>query len=215
MIKKLLFILFGCINIAIFYGQNNSYQHLDTLVMTFVKELQSQNIDTICIYQDYCIGCRYSYENEDDKCSFSSIFIPTYILWYKQGKTFLTKKDNCFDYSTIEIDSVTIWKLFIKHKKKIKKEKVKLFEYLVYREGKKQKFFMLIDHSMRQNFQMIIDGDTTILKFDDFDLKKEDSGYTNINYQHNQNLKGKKIVDELKKLVLYIEQKKILIKNRR
>jgi hypothetical protein len=184
--------------------------------MNFVKELQFQNIDTICIYEDYYVGYIYVNEDENDRCSFSlSYFIPTYILWHKQGKTFLTKKDNCFDYSTIELDSSAIWKLFLKHKKEIKKEKVKMFEYFVFIKGIEEKSFILRDHTRHRNFQMIINGDITRLKFEDSKLEKESDGHTNINYQHNQNLKGKKVVDELSRLKQYVEQEKLLTKNRR
>jgi hypothetical protein len=54
-----------------------------------------------------------------------------------------------------------------------------------------------------------------VLNFDEFDLEREYDGNININYSHNQNLKSKRIIDELRKIVQHIENEKLLIKNRR
>ncbi|MDR0798996.1 MAG: hypothetical protein LBN18_04460 [Dysgonamonadaceae bacterium] len=201
--------------VPISYGQNTSYQYLDTLVTDYVKKLQSQNIDTICVYKDYCVGCVYSIKDEADRCAYSSIFIPTYILWINQGKTFLSKKDNCFDYSTIEIDSTALWKIFFKNQKRIKKEKVKFFEYIVYENKKKEVYSIMADHSQHHDFEMIIKGESIVMKFDEFNLQKQSDAEYNINYEHNKNLKGKMIVDELEKLTQEIEKRKLLEKKRR
>jgi hypothetical protein len=136
-------------------------------------------------------------------------------LWIKQGKTFLSKKDNCFDYSTIEIDSTALWKIFFKNKKHIRKEKVKIFEYVVYENKKKEVYFMMRDHSHHRDFEIIVNTDTVKMEFDDFDLQKHSNKEVNMNYEHNNNLKGKLIVDELEKLTQEIETNKLLEKKRR
>jgi hypothetical protein len=184
-------------------------------VTNYVKELQSQNIDTICVYKDYCIGCIYPIKNETDGCDYFSIYVPTYILWIKQGKTFLSKKDNCFDYFTIEIDSISLWKIFFKNKKHIEKEKVKPFEYIIYKKNKKEVYGISIDHSRHRDFEMIVNDNNIVMKFDEFDLQEKSSGETNINYEHNKNLYGQLIICELKNLVQYIEKEKLLTKNSR
>jgi hypothetical protein len=216
MITKIkLFIILSVSFISVSYGQNTTYQHLDTLVNDYVKKLQANNIDTICIYKNYCVGCVYIFDNENDRCNYSSIYMPTYILWYKQGTTYLTKKDNCFDYSTIQINSIGLWKLFFKNKQHIQKEKVKLFEYISHENHKKEKYFIMRDHSNHQDFKMLIKEEIIALNFDEFDLEKECDEHKNINYLHNKNLKGKIIIDELENLTQKIEKEKLLIKNRR
>jgi hypothetical protein len=212
---KLLIILFVLIA-KVSYSQDTSYQYLDILVSDFIEELQANHIDTVCIYKDYCVGCVHVFDTENDRCDYSSIYIPTYILWLNQGKFFLTKKDNCFDYSIIEINfSYYVWKLFFKNKKRIRKEKVKPFEYTVIDDKKKEKHLIMMDHSKHRDFKMIVNGNITALNFDEFDLEKEYDGSTNINYLHNQNLKGKEIIDELRRIVQHIENEKLLAKNRR
>ena len=213
--KIKLFIILLAFITKISYAQNTSYQHLDTLVTNFVKELQVNHIDTICIYKNYCVGCIHIFDNETDKCNYSSIFIPTYILWLNQGKIFLSKKDNCFDYSTIEIDSTSLWKIFFAYKNQIKKEKVKPFEYVICENHKKNVYFMSVDHSNHQDFKMIINNNIIGMNFDEFNLKKEHDGNLNINYLHNLNLKGRKVIDELRQLVQGIENKQLLTKSRR
>jgi len=197
------------------HAQNTSYQHLDTLVNDFVKELQANYIDTICIFRNYCVGCIHVFDNDNDKCNYSSIYIPTYIIWLKQGRTFLTQKDNCFDYSTIEIDSIFLWNFFFKNQNYIKKEKVKPFEYITCENHKKKVYSVLIDHSKNQDFKMIINKRVLDMHFNEFDLKEEYDGSININYLYNQKLKSKKIVDELTQFVQNIEDKQRLTKSKR
>jgi hypothetical protein len=213
--KVFLLNLFLLLFSFILYGQNSSYEYLDTLTTNYVKGLQSQNIDTICIYKDYCVGCVYPINEESDRCYYPSIYISTYILWIKQGKTFLTKKDNCFDYSTIKIDSTAMWKIFFKYKIRIKKEKVKPFEYIVYKNKKKEIYGISIDHSTHRDFEIIVSGNHTTMNFDDFDLQKSHNGEININYEHNKNLKGQLIVSELEKLTQEIKERELLEKHRR
>ncbi|MDR0834813.1 MAG: hypothetical protein LBN93_11660 [Candidatus Symbiothrix sp.] len=208
----LLTTLFTLLLCPISYGQSNSHEHLDTLVINYVKDLQSQNIDTICIYKDYCIGCVNPINEDVNRCAYSSIFVPTHIIWLKQGKTFLSKKDNCFDYSTIEIDSTALWKIFFQNEQRIKKEKVKSFEYIVYENKKKKVYGISIDHSEHRDFEMIVNDNVVVMKFDDFDLKKQSNGEYNINYRHNKRLKGKIIVDELETLTKEVEDKHLLKK---
>jgi hypothetical protein len=76
LLLTLIFLLFSFIS----SGQNNSYEYLDTLVTNYVKELQSQNIDTICIYKDYCVGCVYPINDEIDRCAYLYIREQSYPL---------------------------------------------------------------------------------------------------------------------------------------
>jgi hypothetical protein len=161
------------------HSQDTSYQYLDTLVSEFVKELQLNNIDAICIYKKYCVGCMHVAENKNDICDHFSTYVPTYILWLYQGKTFITKKDNCFDYSTIEIDSIFLWKIFFTYKNQIKEEKIKPFEYVVYENMNKETYFIMRDHSDHQYFKIIIDEEVIVFNFDEFDFKKEIDGCLN------------------------------------
>ena len=196
-------------------AQDTSSEHLDSLVDDFVTELQVKNIDTICIFRDYCVGYYYSYNNEEDLCNDKDI-VQTYILWLEQGKTFLTKKDNCFDYSTIEIDSVSLWNYFLKNQQYIEKEEVKRFnEHIVYENHKKVIVFDMIDHSCRQDFKMIINKRIIRKHFNESDLQEKQGNNINMNYSYNQNLKSKKMIDELKQLTRKVEDERRLSKTRR
>jgi len=185
--------------------------------MDYIKELQLRNIDTICIYKDYYLGYDKFVNYQEDSITYICFQpISSYILWIEQKKTFLKKIDNCFDYSIIRLDSISLWKIFFSYKNLIKKEKVKPFEYLVYKNKKKEIGVISIDHSRYLDFKFIIDKDTISMEFDEFDLQKHNgSKYNNINYLYNQRLKSKKIIDELERLVLHIEEEKLFIKSKR
>jgi hypothetical protein len=85
-------------------GQNTTTDHLDSLVAKCIVQLKSNGIDSILIFQDYWPGSEVVIkDNKENRCH-ATIYMPTYILWTKNGTSYLTKKDNCFDYSTIEIN---------------------------------------------------------------------------------------------------------------
>lgn len=198
------------------YGQNTSYDEVDTLVTDFLEQLNSGKVDTICIYEDYFIGGSLPVNDDQDGCEY--LYATTYILWLKQGKTFLSKKDNCFNYSTLEISSPHMWDIFFRDQTNIKNEKVRPFQTVYYEKGKKIVATTVIDHSEHQNIRMIVGYDTTMMAFDSFDFQQQsafgDKKEININYEHNNNLKGKQFLDELVQTVKDIEKKKLLTKTR-
>ncbi|GHV57988.1 hypothetical protein FACS1894182_08420 [Bacteroidia bacterium] len=71
------------------------------------------------------------------------------------------------------------------------------------------------DDRISENITRYIKGESIVMKFDEFNLQKQSDVEYNINYEHNKNLKGKMIVDELEKLTQEIEKRKLLEKNRR
>jgi hypothetical protein len=201
------------------YAQNTSYEHLDTLINEYVKELHIKDVDTVLIYEDYFIGSWMIDKGDSNRCVFRGIYVPTYIIWLKNGKTFLSKKDNCFDYSIIEIDSPQFWNIFFTNYNIIKKEVVEPFQFISYDKNEKVVSTMYIDHSGHKNFKMIIGSDTTAMEFSSFIMQKQigrlDETKININYEHNKNLKGRLFIENINNLVQEIENKKSLNKTRR
>jgi hypothetical protein len=183
----ILFILIASFKIA--SGQTAS-EYLDTLVNNYVIELKTKNIDTICIYQDYCVGCLYTWKKDEDKCNFTGLFIPTYIFWADKGQTFMTKRDNCFDYSVIKVSNDSIWTFFFTNQDTIRKEEIKIPQYIEIKNGKEEVYSSTIDHSYHQAIKVIVRQDILIDKdIDNYYLTKEVGfrGQKNINYDYNIN----------------------------
>jgi hypothetical protein len=178
----------------------------------FLIELRQQKIDTICQFDDYSVGY-YRVFNENDKKDYCD-FEPTYIFWKDNGKTFLTKKDSCFEYLIIEVEADKIWRIYFDNKKLIQNEKVKEFQFIEMQNGKKNIQTIIIDHSHHQNFKFIIKNEIVEKKFDDFDIQNSNEDRNerliNINYEHNLNLKSKKLIDEINALIL--ENEKLLLR---
>ena len=129
---------------------------VDLLANKFIITLKAKNIDTVCIYQSYCIGCVYNFKDKD-RCNFKGlVYLPTYILWLDNGKTFMTKKDNCFDYSTIEIQKDGFWNFYFRNQDTIKKETIKEPQFKVIENGQEKIHSSFIDHSHHQNIKIII-----------------------------------------------------------
>ena len=186
---RLILFLISFASYTAVHGQTSS-EHLDTLVGTYVDELRAKNIDTICIYQDYCVGCIYNWKKREDECDFQGLFVSTYILWLDKGKTFMTKKDNCFDYSAIEIPTDSIWSFYLNNQDTIKLEELKIPQYFELKNGKQELFCSTVDHSYHQAIKIIVGQNTIIDKdLDDYYLSKDVgfSGRKNINYEYNIN----------------------------
>ena len=172
----------------------------------FLKELKLKKIDTICTFIDYSVGSIQIFnKNEEDKyCELDYDNLPTFILWKENGKTFLTKTDNCFKYSTLEINAEKIWQCYFENEKIIKTEKVKSFQFVEIKNGKKRILNSMVDHSHHQKFKIIAKNEIIEKHFDDFDLKKtaQNGNEININYKNNIYLKSKKLIDKISNIVL-------------
>ena len=207
--KQILF-LFLSFTIYIGNAQTNSEATIDQLVSNYIKELQSRKIDIICVYEDYCIGCvdTYDYASfKKDLCLEDFPNYPIYIFWKENGNTYLDKISVCFEYSKT-ISENTFWDVYFLNEKIIKNEIVKTYEYETFENSKKVTYKISVDHSGHQNFKFIIKDKITTKEFDSFDLTKIgwDSSKSNINYEHNINLKSKLIIDILEKITSEAEK---------
>jgi hypothetical protein len=216
--KKLIMLLFMVCNSI--YSQDTSIEHLNDLVINFTKKLTEQKIDTICVYEEYSTGGSLLVSLEDAEidepiCDSKGTYIPTYILWKQFGKTYITKLDNCFNFSTMTIDGEKLWYEVFKNKSLIKKERVKSFEYVVQENGKKVTYTKAEVHSNFKNFKLILGQEIIEQRFNSYQLQEKDNDYEaeinhNVNYEYNNSLKSKDLIDLLHKIVLKIESGKEL-----
>jgi len=206
MTKKIL-ILFTLFLTFLGNAQTNQKVSIDQLVLNFIKELQSQKIDSICVYESYCVGYIMTYDeplnNDKETCIDDLINDPVYIFWKEKGKTFLTKINYCWEFSKIDISKDNFWNLYFSDKKIIQNEKVKPYESETFVNSKKVKHTIIVDHSCHQNFRFLVKGKTVEKRFDDFALQEKDDNSEgfNINYHHNIDLKSKLIIDTLGNIV--------------
>jgi hypothetical protein len=176
-------------------GQTST-ENLDTLVKRYITVLNAKGVDTLFIYEDYCVGCVYTSKIDEDKCNFEGIFIPTYIFWMDKGQTFMTKKDNCFDYSIIKVPNNSIWQFFFANLVTLEREEIKIPQYIEIKNGKKETYSSFVDHSWRQGITVLIGQDTIIKKhLDDYYFIREigSEQHKNINYSYNINSSLKKL----------------------
>ena len=191
---------------------------VNLLANKFIITLKAKNIDTVCIYQSYCIGCIYNFKDKD-RCNFKGlVYLPTYILWLDNGKTFMTKKDNCFDYSTIEIQKDGFWNFYFINQETIKKETIKEPQFKVIENGQEKIHSSFIDHSHHQNIKIIIQQNITIDKdLDEYFFEKEIGieKNENINYDYNVNSNLNKLADLISITIKDETKKQKLLKTRR
>jgi hypothetical protein len=180
------------------FSQSNSINKLDSITESYIAKLREKRIDTIAVYSTYATGVApVTYATEDemkDLCSAEyGILKSVYIFWKFNNQTFITKKDNCFDYKIIEIDAENLWIDYFKNVKTISNEKAKGFQV--------GNGFLMVDHSEYYSFKFITGKKVTTQNFDAFNFLPEEE-YTknprkNLNYEFNQNLKSKIIMDKL------------------
>jgi len=215
--KRCIIIFFLLLSIKTTYGQKSD-ELLNVHVKKHISDLNTKGIDTVCIYQAYCVGCLYRWENEEDECEFEGIFISTYIFWIENGHSFMTKKDNCFDYSTQKIQNDSIWQFFFRNRDTIVKEEIKMPQFIEVKEGKEKIYSSSISHSRFQQIQIIVGRDTIINKeLDDYHFSKEVGTLhqKNINYDYNINSQLKNFQLLISRSIKSATQKQKLIKTRR
>lgn len=197
-------------------SQSISNENLDKLVSNFTQKLLDKNINTICIYESYCVGCEITFDDTNQElCIDEAENQPVFIFWEDNGKTFINKINRCYEYLDIEIPNDDFWKIYFKNSKIIEKEKIKNFEFVENKKGKKTTFSISVDHSYHQNFKFIVNNKTISKYFDEFDLSKESNALYNINYTHNNRLISKQIIDTLEKSCRNIKESQYkIIKNR-
>ncbi|MBE8727088.1 hypothetical protein [Flavobacterium hungaricum] len=97
-------------------SQTNTKLNIDDLVSNYIKELQSRKIDTISVYESYCVGCVMTFDsplNDDaEKCIDDLTNSPVFIFWKEKEKTFLSKANYCYEYSKILIRNDNFWQIY-------------------------------------------------------------------------------------------------------
>jgi hypothetical protein len=182
-------LVFFCLLLSVYGNAQNTHDQLDSVVTRFVDKLHRDDIDTICVYQNYFLGGYVRVVK--GVCSFD----PAYILWKKKGKTWLTKVDICYQYETVNVKADSVWNTFIENKDSIKEEVVLPFQL---KGGARQ----ISDHEMTQKFKIAVGDETLTCSFWGGDMREKNyQGELNINYKHNMDLKGKKIIDLLDRLI--------------
>lgn len=169
----------------------------------FLNELKLQKIDTICVFEKYATGFNQFDDEEYINCQYDFENVPTYLFWIQNGKTFFTKKDTCYEYSTIQIDAENVWQTYFENKKIIISEKVKEFQYEEIEKNKKVIILTTVTASdyLCQNFKLIVNNEKIEKKFTDLTLKKNYEELQNINYQYNNSLKSKVLLDLFNALI--------------
>jgi hypothetical protein len=168
------------------YGQLSQPQ-LDSLVNNYTQNLKAKGIDTVFIYNEYCIGCLFQPVNGSNLCAENFSSLPTYIFWKDLGKTFATRKDICFDYTTQAIADDSFWKYFFSNKAKIKKEELKIPQYVEIENDKKNVRSIAIEHSIYFSIIVYNSKDSVIKNINSFYFTKElgPNEELNINYENN------------------------------
>lgn len=117
--------------------------------------LRAAGVDTACVYQSYCVGCRSYYAPDDTSCyNTKELFISTYLFWQKAGRYYGQQLDNCSVGRSRQLPTAMFWPYFLAHRQQIKKEAIK--EFVNFNHGMVASFdFYLQQDTVSQYFKPI------------------------------------------------------------
>src|SRR5262245_26667069 len=101
-------------------AQNVSSVRFDTLVNQFVNKLKAEQVDTICIYENYLPSCLLPVKEHDSCDQLFGFHVG--ILWLKDGQAYMTKKFGCTNYPVTKIDAHFAWNYLFSNWSTIREE---------------------------------------------------------------------------------------------
>lgn len=184
-------LIFSLIFSSICFGQNTF--SIERQLTDFKLSLQQQDVDTFLVYFRPCPGGA-----RPDTCNHFDVH---YLFWRQDGATYFRRFDGCGTYQTIVLDTLNPLEYYLKYKKQIDVETIKIPTYIQSRRGNTQTAVSLtVDHCCFDELTFYLKGKRTFKSSSDFDLnfEKFDNGKVNMYYKYNQNTKLKGLVDQLK-----------------
>lgn len=153
----------------------------------YILKLQENGIDTIASIKHDCVGCFRIVDLEKNCEDFNGA---SYIFWKQNGKTYITKRDDCFDYPKIKVSKDDFWDFYFTNASSIAQEKIKYPQYIINKDGNDKKYSMDKSHYFFD--KIIIYAKPTphhLNKLPDyyFEEKIKEGNYKNINYEYNLN----------------------------
>lgn len=119
---RILILFIFCFSLIV-NGQTNKEVKIGKLTTDFIKDLQARKIDTICVYENYCVG--EGIKTYEPSLLQSQAFCmedfpnnPVYIFWKENGKNYLTKINTCFEYSKTILLTNDFWNIYFQMKRR-------------------------------------------------------------------------------------------------
>lgn len=183
---KLIFLFLSFLSFA----QNDNELSRHKTVNEFVESLVQRKIDTICDYEVFTEKTDAMYTQ--------------YVFWRENGKTKIKKLELEHNYKLVQADADEIWKNLLENKNVIQSEKVQSFSYVENNEIQE----VISQGNHFREFNLLTNGKMVKFWTSSYDFQKNDRfggrKVENLYYDHNNNLKGKFVLDQfeifLKKL---------------
>lgn len=176
------FIIILVISFFNIYGQKINLSD-DENVNKHISALVNQKVDTICYYED------------------QSSITNSYVIWKKNGVTKCCRFKEYKKATEEIIEANKFWQYYFNNKNIIRAEKLMPFEYKSIQKGKSvvedvinesDGYLDIYNNGVAETHLWL--SEYYLLKSDRIDNKAR----TNINYEHNKNLKRTVLVDILK-----------------
>lgn len=156
--------------------------------------LRTVGIDTFIVFKNYFPGSYHCLTLDSDASedeilkAFCEKADAVYVLYKLKGQLFIQKRNECFFFKTISIDSSKAFTFFINDFDKIVNEKILTNSYI---DKNGDTLYVSIDHSDMIDLYLSRGTTKKTLTLDWFDLQPTNDitenakGNNNINYEHN------------------------------
>lgn len=184
---KNLFLLLALFQIQLIFSQQSK---VDLKIKEKIEFLKKENIDTIVIFNEDCVGCKPKILLKEN-CVPENI---KYLFWIKNGISYKQKFDGCTNFEEIKTNNPELMKTIVKNPQKIENSIIKKPEHKV---NKKETISLLVDHFAYYDFEFYFKNQKIDKRVIDYELETKmiDKKMPNDNYYFNQKSILKKILD--------------------
>jgi len=184
------------------FAQDENELSRHKTVNEFVSELISKKIDTICDYEVFTEKTDAMYTQ--------------YVFWKENGKTNIKKLELENNYPIIETNAEEIWNYLLQNNDAIKNEDVKTFSISENINGQNQVQTIISQGNHFREFNLYLVGNITKFWTSSFDFQKNErfdrKKFDNVYFEHNNNLKGKLVLDKFEDFLKKLEKERVFKK---
>ncbi|RFN58375.1 hypothetical protein [Marixanthomonas ophiurae] len=168
------------------FAQKNTEKKPLSIISDMTETLANQNIENYFYTNRTCLGeTRIITLNDQKKCFTNGNFSEYYLFWQEDSTTYITKADNCGPFIKLKLSNNDLFDFFMENRQALENNSVKEYTVANPENAPTQRTKV---YPCSHEFSFTTAMGTFTQKFKEFDVTN-DSKQSNLNYEHNQQLK--------------------------
>jgi hypothetical protein len=135
---------------------------------SFIDSLRSTGVTNLISFKEYFPGAKIIFDNPELACESEDIYYNLYLVWLEDEVIKLKRFNNCFEFSTIQSDTIKLFDFIANNREAMKLENQQI------EKRKKGNTLTLISHSNRIDLSIYTKGrkenyhiDETVVELND------------------------------------------------